>query len=124
MGPDVKDRGKSVDDDADGVDDVPDATVVSLAKELASRWVPQLRNKSWNERLRLLQQIHEQLQEDLEDLDLYSEISPQLIREIIERLPQEPIASFEQAHIYSNSADRRHRRMAGEWLAGRAPRGS
>ncbi len=115
MSPDLKDRGTT-----GGVDDQDwrlDPAVEDLAKELAARWMPQLLRKSWPERLNLLQQIHEQLQEDLEDLSLFSEISPALIREIIEGLSDGPIVSFEQAHIYSNSADHDHRRVAGEWLA-------
>ena len=117
MGPDLKDRWTT--DSRDDQDWGGDSAVEDLAKELAARWVPQLLHKSWEERLKLLQQIHEQLQEDLEDLDLFSEISPILIREIIGGLPDAPITSFQQAHIYANSADHSHRRAAGDWLAGR-----
>ena len=115
MSPDLKDRrgAGSVDDQEWRLD----PTVEDLAKELAARWIPQLLHKSWSERLNLLQQIHEQLQEDLEDLSLFSEISPALIREIIDGLSDGPITSFEQAHIYANSADRDHRRVASEWIA-------
>ena len=88
-----------------------------LATELARRWEPLLVNKSWSERLQLLHQMHEQMQDDLEDLQLYAEVSPILIRKVIEALGGGAIASREQAQIYSNSAAKAHRDAAGAWLA-------
>jgi len=88
-----------------------------LSTELAARWVRTFAAKDWRERLELLNQVHEQLQEDLRNLELYSAVSPLFIRKLIERLPNGPVRSLPQAHIYANSADEGHRRAAGEWLA-------
>jgi hypothetical protein len=88
-----------------------------LADELVARWRPLLVDKNWPERLQLLHQIHEQLQEDLEDIAFYSRVSPIFIRKTIDDLGDGPIISREQAHIYANSGDPEHRRAAGEWFA-------
>ena len=97
------------------------ATIMSeaekLSTELATRWAVVFAKKNWAERLDLLNQVHEQLQEDLGDLEMYSAVSPIFIRKLIERLSDGPVASVAQAHIYANSEDERHRRAAGEWLA-------
>ena len=87
------------------------------AAELAVRWATILIDKSWRERLDLLHQIHEQLQDDLNNLELYCQVSPILIKRLIEALDGGPITSMEQAHIYANSGDEAHRQAAGEWLA-------
>lgn len=87
-----------------------------LAEELAERWTSLFAPKDWPGRLQLLQQVHEQLQEDLGDLNLYCAVSPAFIRKLIERLSDGPVASVAQAHIYANSDDEEHRRAAGEWL--------
>jgi len=98
-------------------------TAEQLANELAERWAAIFAAKSWNERLELLNQVHEQLQEDLADLDLYSAVSPLFISKLIDRLEETPVTSLAQAHIYANSQKEEHRRVAGEWLAqhGAAP---
>jgi len=88
-----------------------------LADELVARWRPLLAVKNWAERLQLLHQIHEQLQDDLEDIAFYSRVSPIFIQKIIDDLGGGPITSREQAHIYANSGDAEHRRAAGEWFA-------
>jgi hypothetical protein len=92
-------------------------SVEDLAEELAGRWTPFFAPRQWPERLNLLQQLLEQLQEDLEDIDLYCAVSSALIRKLIEKLPPGPVESGAQAHIYANSDDGEHRRAAGEWLA-------
>jgi hypothetical protein len=98
------------------------SAAATLADELAERWTPMLRGRDWRERLALLHQIHEQLQEDLGDIELYSEVSPIFISEIIDALTDDtPITSTEQAHIYANSGNPEHRQAAGEWFA-RQPR--
>ena len=91
--------------------------ISQLAEELVRRWLPQFQEKSWAERLALLNEMHEQLLEDLGDMDLYCAVSPAFIRRLIETLAEDPIASTAQAHIYANSEDEAHRRAAGEWLA-------
>jgi hypothetical protein len=87
-----------------------------LVAELVSRWLPLFAAEDWLERLKLLHQMHEQLQEDLGQIELYTAVSPAFIRELLEGLSAGPITCTAQAHIYANSADERHRRMAGEWL--------
>jgi hypothetical protein len=87
------------------------------ALELAARWSAVLRDKNWRERLDLLHQIHEQLQDDLNDLELYCQVSPLLIKSLIDSLDGGLVTSTEQAHVYANSGDEAHRTAAGEWLA-------
>jgi len=99
-----------------------DNAAEKLAAELAARWTSVFVSMSWPDRLGLLNQVHEQLQEDLHDLRMYSAVSPIFIRKLIEKLPDGPVNSVEQAHIYANSGDENHRRIAGEWLAKRKKR--
>src|SRR6476646_4195598 len=89
----------------------------TLAEELAERWTSFFVPKDWPERLYLLHQVHEQLQEDLDDIELYCAVSSAFIRKLIERLGARDIESTEQAHIYANSDSEEHRYLAGEWLA-------
>jgi len=91
--------------------------VEDLAEELAQRWAPLFERIGWPERLELLHQMHEQLQEDLDDLEMYCAVSPVLTRKIIEKVSGGPITSAAQAHIYANSADENHRHAAGDWLS-------
>ena len=92
-------------------------TIESLVDELVTSWVPLFEPKNWPERLHLLNEVHEQLQEDIGDLEVYSAVSPAFIRELIERLQGGPVGSAAQAHIYANSSDDDHRQAAGEWLS-------
>jgi len=91
-------------------------SIDSLTDELVSLWAPLFSPKDWRERLELLHEVHEQLQEDIGDIEVYSAVSPIFIKKLIERLQGGPVASAPQAHIYANSADEGHRRAAGEWL--------
>jgi hypothetical protein len=93
-----------------------------LAKELAARWKSALEPKCWTERLDLLYQVHEQLKEDLRDIQFYCAVSPLLVRELIDLLSGGPVTSLAQAHVYANSSDVEHRRAAGEWFAASRPR--
>jgi hypothetical protein len=99
----------------------PSPEVESLAEELARRWTGSFAAKNWRERLELLNQLHEQLLEDLGDLELYSAISPIFIRKLILNLSGGPVTSAAQAHIYANSDDDGHRKEAGDWLAAQTP---
>jgi hypothetical protein len=94
-----------------------DEQLVRLTNELLDRWTPVLQGKDWAKRLGLLGQIHEQLQEDIKDLETYCAVSPMFIAGLIERLGTGEVDSVEQAHIYSNSGNETHRHMAGLWLA-------
>jgi len=95
----------------------PDEAMVRLTNELLDRWTPALQGKDWARRLALLGQIHEQLQEDIKDMETYCAVSPMFIAGLIERLGTEDVSSLEQAHIYSNSGNEVHRQLAGTWLA-------
>jgi hypothetical protein len=106
------------------VSDDPDRAVEELAGELVRRWLAQFEGKDWPTRLDLLNDMHEQLLEDLGDMDLYCAVSPAFIRGLIEALAEHPVSSIAQAHVYANSADPEHRRAAGEWLARHAPQSS
>ena len=87
-----------------------------LSDELASRWLLSLERKNWTERLALISEIHEQLKEDLADIELYCALSPVFVRKIIEGLAQETVADAAQAQIYANSESDAHRRLALAWL--------
>jgi hypothetical protein len=93
-------------------------TPKDLATELIERWYEPIQTRSWPGRLELLTDIHEQLQVDIGDFDIYSEVSPQFIAGLIARLGTDEIGCIEQAHVYSNSGNDRHREMAGLWLGG------
>lgn len=95
------------------------STIEELSDELADRWASLFVRKDWTERFELLQEIHDQLKEDLDDMDLYAAISPILVQKLIDRLPPSPITSVAQAQIYANSASEDHRRVAGQWLRDR-----
>ena len=91
--------------------------IESLTDELVSLWAPLFAPRNWAERLELLNQMHEQLQDDIGDLAVYSAVSPILIRKLIQRLEDGPVTSAPQAHVYANSDEQDHRRAAGEWLS-------
>jgi hypothetical protein len=92
-------------------DDVGD-----LVAELVDRWAPTFQSRSWAGRLSLLTEIHEQLLDDLGNFDIFAEVSPRFIAGLIDRLDEGPIRCDEQAHIYANSGNDRHRRLAGDWF--------
>jgi hypothetical protein len=94
--------------------------IESLTDELVARWAPLFEPKSWSERLDLLNEMHEQLQDDIGDLDSYAIVSRTFIRKLVERLHGGGVSSAPQAHIYANSDDEQHRRAAGEWLSQQA----
>jgi hypothetical protein len=87
-----------------------------LIDELVDRWAPIMQSKSWARRLALLAEIHEQLLEDLGNFDVFAEVTPHFIAKLVDRLDDGEIGSEEQAHIYANSGDPRHRRLAGAWF--------
>jgi len=97
--------------------------------ELVHRWAAPLERKSWAERLTLLNEIHDHLMEELETFEELCEIFPRLVAGLIEHLGADDVTSLEQAHIYANSIDVEHRKVAGAWLAahqgpgGISPRG-
>ena len=91
--------------------------IESLTDELVARWGALFAPKTWPERLQFLNEMHEQLQDDLGDLELYALVSRVFIRKLIMRLEDGgPVTSSAQAHIYANSDDESHRSAAAEWL--------
>jgi hypothetical protein len=88
-----------------------------LANELLDRWEPALRGATWVRRLMLLGAVHEQLQEDIEDMETYCAVSPVFIAGLIDRFGADKVTSLEQAHIYSNSGSEAHRQLACQWFA-------
>lgn len=88
----------------------------ALANELAERWAPLMRPMDWRQRLRVLGEIHEKLLEDLGNFDVYAELSPRFIARLIEQMSNGAVISLEQAHIYANSGDPRHRAASGDWF--------
>ena len=92
----------------------PDA---DLAIELALRWLGALRARTWEERLNLLNDIHDHLREVIPDFDRFCRVFPRFIAELVVRLGDMEIRSAAQAHVFANSCDPEHRRAAGSWLA-------
>jgi len=90
--------------------------VEALAWELADRWAPMMERMDWPGRLRLLGEIHEKLLEDLGNFDIYAELSPRFIARLLDRVGNGTITTAEQAHIFANSCEDRHRRASGEWF--------
>jgi len=91
--------------------------IEDLAEELSRRWLPLFVQIEWPARLKLLEEMHQQLQEDLGNLGIYCAVSPVLTRKLIQKLAGGPVSSMAQAHIYANSDDEEHRRAAGDWLS-------
>lgn len=87
-----------------------------LAVELASRWVGQLQALDWEERLSLLNDIHDHLRETIPDFDRFCQVFPRFIAELVTRLGDPEIRSEAQAHVFANSAAPDHRKAAGAWL--------
>jgi len=90
--------------------------IEALATELAERWAPMMERMDWQERLRLLGEIHEKLLEDLGNFDIYAELSPRFIAKLVDRIGNGTVSSAEQAHVFANSGEARHRRASGEWF--------
>src|SRR5579883_727169 len=77
--------------------------IEDLAEELSRRWLPLFVQIEWPARLKLLEEMHQQLQEDLGNLGIYCAVSPVLTRKLIQKLAGGPVSSMAQAHIYANS---------------------
>jgi len=87
-----------------------------LASELAERWVKQLLDKTWQERLDVVADLFEYMRESVADFSNFCELFPDTIAEIIYRLGDQEITGVEQAHLYASSRDPAHRDAAGEWF--------
>jgi predicted O-methyltransferase YrrM len=86
--------------------------VSELAEELAHRWSRLFKERDWHQRLVLLTEIHEKLQEDLANLDALAELSPLFIERLVDTLNEAEVICFEHAHISANSAKESHRQLA------------
>ena len=88
-----------------------------LAVELAERWLGPIRAADWAGRLSLLNDVHDHLREEIPDFDRFCDVFPQFIAELIRRIADPTVRSSDQAHIFANSADERHRQAAAAWFA-------
>ena len=87
-----------------------------LAIELAERWVKQLFNKTWQERLNVIADLFEYMKESIGDFATFCEVFPDTIAEIVYRLGDQEVSGIEQAHLYASSRDAAHRDAAGAWF--------
>jgi hypothetical protein len=88
----------------------------AIALEVAERWLHQLKPVPWEQRILLLNDLHQYLRDNLASLEVFCDVFPEAIALIIERLGNEPIATVGQAHVYANSLDENHRQMAKAWF--------
>ncbi|MBK1704663.1 PilZ domain-containing protein [Halochromatium glycolicum] len=86
-----------------------------LVAELADFWFSALEHGNWEQRLQVLDKIHEQLRVDLATDAEYRQISPQFVAAIIERLGAPQVEAGAQAKIYALSANEVHRDASRAW---------
>lgn len=72
---------------------------------------------SWAERLRLLEEIFDYLEENSRDPRVVRTTFSQVVERLVDRVGSPDISCREQAHVYAASGDRCHRRLAGQWFA-------
>lgn len=89
-----------------------------LALELADFWFPVIADANWDQRLRILDEIHGQLHQDLETAEEYEQVSASFVAALIDRLGSPPITHTAQAQIYAGSAEERHWGAAMAWQLG------
>lgn len=89
-----------------------------LAAELVERCYRLLAGKSWPERLEALMQMHDQLRDDIQDFQLFCEVFPRFVEQLVVRFGVTDVSSFEQAQLMANSASKAHRDAAGAWIDG------
>ena len=89
-----------------------------LALELADFWFPAIANEPWDQRLRILDEIHGQLYQDLESAGEYEQVSASFVAALIDRLGSPPITDPAQAQIYAGSAEEQHWGAAIAWQFG------
>lgn len=86
-----------------------------LVEELADFWFSALDKENWEQCLRVLGKIHEQLWVDLATDAEYKEISPKFVAAIIERWGSPPVEAEAQAKIYALSGKEVHRDASRAW---------
>ncbi|MFP4075715.1 MAG: PilZ domain-containing protein [Halochromatium sp.] len=93
-----------------------------LVEELAEFWISALEQGNWEQRLQVLNKIHDQLRADLATKAEFDMVSPRFVSAIIERLGAPPVEAEAQAKIYAYSLNEVHRDAATAWsLRSRAP---
>lgn len=97
--------------------EVTSKTDLDLAVELAERWLGPIRAVDWAGRLSLLNEIHDHLREEIPDFGRFCDVFPEFVAELIRRIDDPTVRSSDQAHIFANSADERHRQAAAAWFA-------
>jgi hypothetical protein len=90
-------------------------SVDELAEELADFWFSAIAEASWEQRLRILDDIHAQLRADIQSKGEYEAVSPGFVAAIIERLGAPPVENDAQARIYAFSGKERHQDAARAW---------
>ncbi len=86
-----------------------------LIEELADFWVSALEHGNWEQRLQVLNKIHDQLRADLATKAEFEMVSPRFVSAIIDRLGAPPVESSAQATIYAYSLNEVHRDAASAW---------
>ncbi|MFO7954966.1 MAG: PilZ domain-containing protein [Thioalkalivibrio sp.] len=91
-----------------------------LARELAEFWLPALVDRDWEGRLKVLEEIHSQLYQDLATLEEYDSVASRFVAAVIEHLGAPPVRENAQAQIYATSANEDHWGAAFAWQYGQA----
>ena len=89
--------------------------VDELAEELADFWFSAIAEASWEQRLKILDDIHAQLRADIQSKAEYEAVSPGFVAAIIERLGAPPVENDAQGRIYAFSGKERHQDAARAW---------
>lgn len=89
--------------------------VDELAEELAEFWFSAISRAGWDERLRILNEIHAQLRSDIPQRTEYEALSPRFVANLINRLGAPPVECDAQAEVYASSFAEPHRQAASEW---------
>jgi hypothetical protein len=87
-----------------------------LATELAARCAPLLSAQDWEHVRSALGEMHDQLAEDLPDEAEFAEVFGEFVARLIDQLGNPDVASWDQAYIYSRSANGVHRECAAAWI--------
>lgn len=92
----------------------------SLVVELVERWEDRIRQRPWPERVRLFQDIHDKLYEDLASREIVEEVFSALVASIVDHLGEQAVTCQEQASVFAASANPHHRALAASWRSGKS----
>ena len=87
-----------------------------LPKELSQIWARQLKPLDWDKRVLLINDFHDNLKEMIPNFEEFCDVFPAIVRETLVLIGEDEILCDAQAHIFANSADQKHRLMAGDWF--------